>query len=86
MVLTPPKAEGTAPTHGGAAMPQYIGIDLHKATAFITRMDQRGRILEQVNLRTDAPTLQGYLRRLRPDVLPIVVATPHQPGRPSTST
>lgn len=28
----------------------------HKATAVITRMDQRGHILEQVNLRTDAPT------------------------------
>ncbi len=58
-------------------MRQYIGIDLHKATAFITRMDQRGRILEQVNLRTDAPTLQGYLRRLRPDTRIAVEATGH---------
>ncbi len=75
MVLTPPQAEGTDPNHGGAAMPQYIGIDLHKATAFITRMDQRGRILEQVQLRNDAPTLQGYLQRLRPDTRIAVEAT-----------
>ena len=58
-------------------MPQYIGIDLHKATSFITRMDQRGRILEQVNLRNDGPTLQGYLRRLRPDTRIAVEATGH---------
>ncbi len=58
-------------------MPQYIGIDLHKATSFITRMDQRGRILEQVQLRNDAPTLQGYLQRLRPDTRIAVEATGH---------
>jgi transposase len=56
-------------------MPQYIGIDLHKATSFITRMDQRGRILEQVQLRTDAPSLKGYLERLRPDTRIAVEAT-----------
>jgi len=56
-------------------MPQYIGIDLHKATSFITRMDQRGRILEQLQLRNDAPTLQGYLTRLRPDTRIAVEAT-----------
>jgi len=58
-------------------MPQYIGIDLHKATSFITRMDQRGRILEQVQLRTDAASLGGYLRRLRPDTRIAVEATGH---------
>lgn len=56
-------------------MPQYIGIDLHKATTFITRMDQRGRILEQVQLRTDASSLGGYLRRVRPDTRIAVEAT-----------
>jgi transposase len=56
-------------------MPQYIGIDLHKATTFVTRMDQHGRILEQVQLRTDAPSLGGYLRRLRPDTRLAVEAT-----------
>ncbi len=56
-------------------MPQYIGIDLHKATAMITRMDQRGRILEQVQLRTDAASLGGYLRRVRPDTRIAVEAT-----------
>ncbi len=76
-MLTPSKAEGTAPNRGGAARPQYIGIDLHKATTFITRMDQRGRILEQVQLRTDAPTFTGYLTRLRPDPRIAVEATGH---------
>jgi len=56
-------------------MPQYIGIDLHKATSMITRMDQRGRILEQVQLRTDASSLGGYLRRVRPDTRIAVEAT-----------
>ncbi len=45
-------------------MPQYIGIDLHKATAFITRMDQRGRILEQVQLRNGAPQFRSLYHRV----------------------
>lgn len=58
-------------------MTQYIGIDLHKATSFITRMDRRGRILDQVTLRNDARTLKGYLERLRPDTRIAVEATGH---------
>ena len=30
-------------------MNQYIGIDLHKAKSFVTRLDGRGRVLEQVD-------------------------------------
>jgi len=29
---------------------QYIGIDLHKAKSFVTRLDGRARVLEQVEL------------------------------------
>ena len=31
-------------------MSQYIGIDLHKAKSFVTRLNSRGRVLEQVEL------------------------------------
>jgi len=37
---------------------EYIGIDLHKAKSFVTRLDQRGRVLEQVELRHAAGELQ----------------------------
>ena len=31
-------------------MGHYIGIDLHKATSYVTKMDEQGTILEQQNL------------------------------------
>ena len=42
-VLTP-LAWRAHPHPGGAAVSQYIGIDLHKAKSFVTRLDQRGRV------------------------------------------
>jgi hypothetical protein len=38
------------PHPGGAAMGDYIGIDLHKTKSFVTRMTAQGHIREQVNL------------------------------------
>jgi hypothetical protein len=36
---------------GGAAMNEYIGIDFHKQTSYITRMNEEGNILEQIKVK-----------------------------------
>jgi transposase len=56
---------------------QYIGIDLHKAKSFVTRMDERGEILEQVNVPHAGGALQAYLTALPPDARIAVEATGH---------
>ena len=56
-------------------MRQYIGIDLHKQTSYVTRMNEKGKIVEQINLSNDADTLRGYLTRLKPDARIAVEAT-----------
>lgn len=56
-------------------MSQYIGIDLHKAKSFVTRMDQRGRVLEQVDLPHATGALQRYLEHLPRDTRIAVEAT-----------
>ncbi len=56
-------------------MRQYIGIDLHKQTSYVTRMNERGKILEQLNLSNDPDTLRGYLTRQRSDTRFAVEAT-----------
>jgi hypothetical protein len=35
---------------GDAAMKEYIGIDFHRQTPYITRMDEEGNILEQLKV------------------------------------
>jgi transposase len=54
---------------------EYIGIDLHKAKSFVTRMDGYGQILEQVNLSHATGALQQYLSTLPADVRLAVEAT-----------
>jgi transposase len=56
-------------------MGQYIGIDLHKAKSFITRLDRRGRIMEQVELPHATGALQQYLEQLPADTRIAVEAT-----------
>src|SRR3990172_9490477 len=56
-------------------MPEDIGIDLHKQTAYVTKMDAQGKILEQRNLRNDPDTLRGYLTSQPPDTRFAVEAT-----------
>ncbi len=58
-------------------MSPYVGIDLHKAKSFVTRMDERGQILEQVNVPHAAGALQAYLTALPPDARIAVEATGH---------
>jgi transposase len=54
---------------------QYIGIDLHKAKSFVTRLDGRGRVLEQVELSHANGALQQYLTRVPVDTRIAVEAT-----------
>ena len=56
-------------------MGQYIGIDLHKAKSFVTRMDGRGRVREQVELAHATGALKDYLERLPADSRIAVEAT-----------
>ena len=56
-------------------MGQYIGIDLHKAKSFVTRMDGRGRVREQVELPHATGALKEYLERLPADSRTAVEAT-----------
>jgi len=45
---------------------QYVGIDYHKRYSMITKMDGRGKILEQVRLENNPKTLTKYLDNLHP--------------------
>jgi len=54
---------------------QYIGIDLHKAKSFVTRLDGRGRVLEQVELVHASGEFQQYLARLPAEARIAVEAT-----------
>jgi transposase len=54
---------------------QYIGIDLHKAKSFVTRLDRRGRILEQTEVAHTGGALQSYLQQVPADARIVVEAT-----------
>lgn len=56
-------------------MGQYMGIDLHKAKSFVTRLDRRGRVLEQVELQHATGELQRYLEKVPADTRMAVEAT-----------
>ena len=56
-------------------MPEYIGIDLHKQTSYVTKMNAQGKILEQRNLRNDPETLRGYFAQQPADTRFAVEAT-----------
>jgi transposase len=42
----------------------YVGVDYHKHYSVATKMDEQGRVVEQVRLRNDPDTLVGYAQRL----------------------
>jgi hypothetical protein len=45
-------------------MAEYIGVDLHKQTSYVTKMDGRGKIKEQIQLKTNPESLGAYLMGL----------------------
>ncbi len=58
-------------------MAHCIGIDLHKATSYVTTVDETGRILDQRNLRNEPETLRAYFGAQPPDARLVVEATGH---------
>jgi hypothetical protein len=56
-------------------MSQYIGIDRHKANAFVPRLDQGGRVLEQMELTHRTGVLKDYVDHLPSDARIVVEAT-----------
>ncbi|MBA5872489.1 MAG: hypothetical protein GDA68_21225 [Nitrospira sp. CR2.1] len=56
-------------------MGQHIGIDLHKAQSFVTRLDQGGQVLEQMELVHRTGDLKDYLGQLPSDARIVVQAT-----------
>ena len=56
-------------------MSQYIGIDLHKAKSFVTRLNSRGRVLEQIELSHAGGALKKYLTQLPAEARIAVEAT-----------
>jgi len=44
-------------------MDEYIGIDFHKQTSYITRMYEKGNILEQIKVKTREEKLEEFLRK-----------------------
>lgn len=52
-----------------------MGLDLHKAKSFVTRLDRRGRVLEQQELAHADGAFQAYLRRVPRDTRIAVEAT-----------
>jgi len=62
MVLIPHRVGWHKTLYGGAAM--YVGVDYHKKYSIATKMDSKGKILEQVRLRNDPQTLVRYAEGL----------------------
>jgi len=58
-------------------MGQYIGVDLHQKTTFVTRINERGKVLEQVNLKSDPETLQTFFRKQPASSQVVVEASGH---------
>lgn len=58
-------------------MKQYIGVDLHEKTSFITKVNEKGKVLQQVNLKNDPETLRAFFRRQPAGSQVVVEATGH---------
>lgn len=69
------RGDGYIPQPGGAALGDYIGIDLHKTKSFVTRMTAQGHILEQVNLLHTTGALPPYMTARPADAHLAVEAT-----------
>lgn len=39
----------------------YVGIDFHKRNTYVTKMDEKGNILESKNLKNEAVVLEKFV-------------------------
>ena len=58
-------------------MGQYIGVDLHQKTSYVTRVNEKGKVLEQIDLKNDADTLKAYFKKQPVSSQVVVEATGH---------
>ncbi len=53
-------------------MGQYIGVDLHQKNTYITRVNDRGKVLEQVNLKSEPGIIRDFFGK-QPESSQVVV-------------
>lgn len=53
-------------------MGQYIGVDLHQKNTYITRVNDRGKVLEQINLKSEPEIIKGFFGK-QPESSQVVV-------------
>lgn len=58
-------------------MVQYIGVDLHERTSFITKVNEKGKILQQIELKNDPENLRTFFRKQPAESQVVVEATGH---------
>lgn len=58
-------------------MGHYIGVDLHQKNTYITRMNDRGKVLEQVNLKSDPEILRSFFKKQPSNSQVVVEASGH---------
>src|ERR1035441_6614349 len=68
---------GSCKRLGGAAMGHYIGVDLHQKTSFITKVDEKGKVLQQIHLKNDPETLKSFFKKQPIGSQVVVEATGH---------
>ena len=58
-------------------MGHYIGVDLHQKTSFITKVDEKGKVLQQIHLKNDPETLKSFFKKQPIGSQVVVEATGH---------
>jgi transposase len=58
-------------------MGHYIGVDLHQKNTYVTRVNERGRVLEQVNLKSDPEILRSFFKKQPASSQVVVEASGH---------
>jgi len=38
----------------------YLGVDFHKHTSYVTKLDAEGKLVAQFEMRNDRETLRGF--------------------------
>lgn len=58
-------------------MGHYIGVDLHQKNTYITRVNERGKVLEQTNLKSDPEILRSFFKKQPAGSQVVVEASGH---------
>jgi transposase len=55
----------------------YIGLDFHKYTSYITRLDEKGKVMSQFEMKNTAENIKSFSQSLQPGDHLAVEATGH---------